>query len=189
MTVAIVAILTTVIGLAITACALPVVIYLERLWVNVYTRLAPASARQGRRRDIEAEHHDQIEEGRTLGYRPSEIAIYIGWRWLSGVPDDLMWGVREGLAAREDRHIQRVWADSEAATMTLTREGQTPIVAKAILRRIGIARRNLYVFYASRRDRNGHYRVATVTQVGPTRLGRWCRHFTELIRRRILDWK
>src|SRR5579864_4368564 len=101
-TIVMAATVTAAIGLAISAFARPIVVHLERLWANAYTRLAPTSAGHDRRRDIDAEHHDQVAEGRTLGYKPGEIAFHIAWRWVMGIPDDVMWGVRELLAARED---------------------------------------------------------------------------------------
>lgn len=59
-------------------------------WVRLYTAFAPELG-EARRGEVLSDIHEQISSSFNEGYRPAEIALQILFRWVMGLPDDVVW--------------------------------------------------------------------------------------------------
>ena len=73
------------------ATGLPTTIHIVRLWVRIYTVLAPKDDRDSRRDEILSDLHDHREELQQKGHRPVEAAVLILLRMIAGAMDDVAW--------------------------------------------------------------------------------------------------
>ncbi len=78
------------VSLIVRAFALPVVRNCVWIWTRLYTSLVPADEREDRRQQVLSDLHDEAEDCKS-GYTPAERAVWILFRTLRGVPDDLAW--------------------------------------------------------------------------------------------------
>ena len=73
------------------AFALPMVKLVVKGWVWIYSGAAPKAARDRRRREIDAELHDEIQDFRAGGYHPAEIALHVLAVMVLGMRADIAW--------------------------------------------------------------------------------------------------
>lgn len=115
--------------LIVTAYSLPVARRLELLWAWTYTAPVVAPFRGRRRREIESDVHEEIDDDRSSGYSNGEIAVRLVVRALRGTLDDLAWAtprlwpvVRVGAAWRR---LQRLvgWFAAAALLILIYRRG------------------------------------------------------------------
>ena len=75
------------------AFALPSVSLFARCWTWLYSMAAPETERDRRRKDIESELHEEIQDLQAEGYHPAEVALRVLVRVAIGIPADVTWAV------------------------------------------------------------------------------------------------
>ena len=85
------AIIGAIIGMFITAHALPAVKGIIRSWVWLYSAPAPEEEREGRRAEVESHIFEFIHSGREVSDASGDIAVGLFERWMKGLPSDIAW--------------------------------------------------------------------------------------------------
>lgn len=85
------AILGAIIGMFITAHALPAVKGIVRSWVWLYSAPAPKQEREGRRAEVGSHIFEFTHSGREAGDATGDIAVGLFERWMKGLPSDIAW--------------------------------------------------------------------------------------------------
>lgn len=73
------------------AIALPMVKSSVNAWTRLYTSVAPEGERQARREEVLSDLHEHINDSKSEGYRPAEVAVQILFRMVWGAKDDVAW--------------------------------------------------------------------------------------------------
>jgi len=80
-----------IIGMFITAHALPAIKSIVRGWVWLYSAFAPEEERNGRRAEVDSHIFEFIDARRKVGDSAGDIAVGLFERWLKGLLSDIAW--------------------------------------------------------------------------------------------------
>ena len=77
--------------ITINALALPFVMLIANAWTWLYTKVAPLDQGAARRSEVLSSLEEVRRSFQAGGYKPSEIAVHLFIRMLTGLRSDVAW--------------------------------------------------------------------------------------------------